>query len=243
MHTKTRASAVKIYLFFLFISLFTVSGCGLDVDFGGDGDNGNADVSHEETIEGTIRDVPFAYEGASFVIKACVVENGDLRNCEVRAIEEDVSEDDKFSLKGNLDPEVQVQIFETGDEFSRIGAGRIDVFPGAIIEIGNINIEDNESIVYDRGEVEITFNGEVDIEGNKDCTDEDDELNGEILIKISAEGSETVIVTVRLDDTGIEGEDNPRCDQLAPGREIEIRDGELTDEPRTVRAVEPIRLL
>ena len=35
MHTKTCASAVKIYLFFLFISLFAVSGCGLDVEFGG----------------------------------------------------------------------------------------------------------------------------------------------------------------------------------------------------------------
>ena len=34
MQTKTRASAVKIYLFFLFISLFAISGCGLDIDFG-----------------------------------------------------------------------------------------------------------------------------------------------------------------------------------------------------------------
>lgn len=240
-HAKTCASAVRIYLFFLFISLFAVSGCGLDVDFGGGGKNGNADVSHEETIEGTIRDVPSAYEGASFVVKACVVENGDIRNCEVRAIEEDILQDDKFSLKGNLDPEVQLQIFETGDESSRIGAGRRNVFPGSVVKIGDIDIKD-ERISY-REKVEITFNGEVDVEGNNDCTDEDDELNGEILIKISAEGSETVTITVRLDNTGIEGEDNPRCDQLAPGREIEIRDGELTDEPRTVRAVEPLRLL
>ena len=242
MHTKTCASAVKIYLFFLFISLFAVSGCGLDIDFGGSGNNGNADVAHEETIEGTIKNVPGKYEGASFVIKACVVENGDLRNCEVRALEEDVFEDEKFSLEGNLDPEVQLQIFETGDESDDIATRIIEVFPGATIDIRDIDINSKKEIVF-LEEVEVTFNGEVDVEGNRDCTDEDDELNGKILIKISAEGSETVTITVRLDDTGIEGEDNPRCDQLAPGREVEIKDGELTDEPRTVRAVEPIRLL
>jgi len=242
MQTKTCASAVKIYLFFLFISLFAVSGCGLDIDFGGTGNNGNTNVEDEETIEGTIKDVPTAYEGASFVIKACVVEDGDLRNCEVRALEEDVFEDEEFSLKGNLDPEVQLQIFETGDESSDIATRVIDVFPGATIEIGDIDINNNKEIVF-LEDVEITFTGEVDVEGNRDCTDENDELNGKILIKISAEGSETVTVTVRLEDTGIEGEDNPRCDQLAPGREVEIKDGELTGEPRTVRAVEPIRLL
>ena len=242
MHTKTCASAVKIYLFFLFISLFAVSGCGLDIDFGGTGNNGNADVADEETIEGTIKDVPSSYEGASFVIKACVVKDGNPNNCEVGALEEDVFEDEKFSLEGNLDPEVQLQIFETGDESDDIATRIIEVFPGATIDIGDIRINDKKEIVF-LEEVEITFTGEVDVEGNRDCTDEDDELNGKILIKISAEGSETVTVTVRLDDTGIEGEDEPRCDQLAPGREVEIRDGKLTGEPRTVEAEEPIRLL
>jgi hypothetical protein len=238
MHTKTCASAVKIYLFFLFISLLAVSGCGLDIDFGGTGNNGNADVADEEIIRGTIKEVS-GYEGASFVIKACVVEDG---SCEVRALEEDVFEDDKFSLEGNFDPEVKLEIFETGDESEDIATRTIEVFPGATIDIGNVDINNKEEIVSLEA-VEVTFNGEVDVEGNKDCTEEDDELNGRILIKISAEGSETVVVTVRLDDTGIEGENNPRCDQLAPGREVEIRNGEPTGEPKTVEAKDPIRLL
>ena len=242
MHTKTCASAVKIYLFFLFISLFAVSGCGLDIDFGGTGDSGNADVADEEIVRGTIRDVPAAYETARFAIKACVVEDGDLGNCEVRAIVEEGSKGEKFSLQGNLDPEIQLQIFETGDESLRLGAGRIDVFPGSVIEIENIDIRDNR-IVYDPKEVEVTFNGAVDVEGNVNCTEEDDELNGEVLIRISAEGSETVTITVILGGTAIEGEDSPRCDQLAPGRDVEIRNGRLTGEPKTVGAVEPIRLL
>ena len=84
MQTRTRASAVKIYLFFLFISLFAISGCGLDIDFGS-GDDKNAEVAYEETIEGTIKDVPSTYQGASFVVKACVVKDGDLRNCESKS--------------------------------------------------------------------------------------------------------------------------------------------------------------
>ena len=242
MHTRTCASAVKIYLFFLFISLFAVSGCGLDIDFGGTGNNGNADVADEETIEGTIKNVPSKYEGASFVIKACVVEDRNLRDCEVRALEEEVSQDEKFSLEGNLDPEIELQIFETGDESEEIATRIIEVFPGATIDIRDIDINNKKEIVF-LEEVEVTFNGEVDVEGNVNCTEEDDELNGRILIRISAEGSEAVTITVRLDNTGIEGEDNPRCDQLAPGRGVEIRDGKLTGEPKTVEAEEPIRLL
>ncbi len=242
MHVKTCASVVKIYLFFLFISLFAVSGCGVDVDFGGNSNsNGDADVASEEKIEGTLRNVPSAYEGAMFVIKACVVVDGDPTNCNVEAMEEDVLEDEKFSLEGNLDPEVQIQIFETGDEFSRIGAKKIDVFPGAEIDLGDVDLENDKSLVY-RQEVEITFSGEVHENGN--CTDEDNELNGEILVKITDGSDSPPIITVRLDDTGIEGEENPRCDQLAAGRNVEIKDGLLlTDESNAVKALEAIRLL
>ena len=49
MHAKTGASAVKTYLFLLFISLFAVSGCGLDIDFGGN-QNENGDAEKNENI-------------------------------------------------------------------------------------------------------------------------------------------------------------------------------------------------
>ena len=73
MQTKTRASAVKIYLFFLFISLFAVSGCGLDIDFGS-GNNENTDVKPNETIMGTIEEVPSMYRDSSFVVKEVSLE-------------------------------------------------------------------------------------------------------------------------------------------------------------------------
>ena len=58
---------------------------------------------------------------------------------------------------------------------SLIGTERIDVFPGATIDIGDITIEDNGNIDYDREDVDITFNGEVS--NNENCSRR---RNGEI---------------------------------------------------------------
>ena len=69
MHTRTRASAVKIYLLFFFISLFAVSGCGLDVDFGGGTADG--DVEANETVTGFIEEIiPDIAEGSNLVVRA-----------------------------------------------------------------------------------------------------------------------------------------------------------------------------
>ena len=234
MHTKTCASAVKIYLFFLFISLFAVSGCGLDVDFGGNNrGDGNSDVASEETIEGTIEDVPSEYEGKSFVVKACVVKGGIIEEV-CRATEEDVSQDEEFSLRGNLDPEVELQIFEGENEDSPIGSRRIEVFPGAMIVIEDITIEADGRVVYDPEEANITFRGEVS-DRNHNCTERGGNLDGRIDVTISSEGSETVTITVRLDGTEIFREDDPMCEQIASGRNIEV-DGKLTNESKTIEA-------
>ncbi|MCY4262941.1 MAG: hypothetical protein OXC97_06490, partial [Candidatus Dadabacteria bacterium] len=69
MHSRACASTVRIYLFFLLISLFSVSGCGLDIDFG-DGNNDD-DVEKNEEIEGSIDEVnlPDIGENPSLVVK------------------------------------------------------------------------------------------------------------------------------------------------------------------------------
>ena len=151
-----------------------------------------------------------------------------------RATEEDVSEDEEFSLKGNLDPEVELQIFESENEDSPIGSRRIEVFPGAMIVIEDITIEADGRVVYDPEEANITFRGEVS-DRNHNCTEGGGNLDGRIDVTISSEGSETVTVTVRLDDTEIFREDDPMCEQIASGRNIEV-DGKLTNESKTVEA-------
>ena len=102
MQTRTRASAVKTYLFFLFISLFTIAGCGLDIDFGS-GDDENTEVRTNETIMGTITDES---AGSSFVVKASVIREGIAEEC----CKVTVPLDEEFSLEGNLDPEVLLEI-------------------------------------------------------------------------------------------------------------------------------------
>ena len=216
MQTKTRASAVKIYLFFLFISLFAVSGCGLDIDFGS-GNNENTDVKPNETIMGTITDES---AGSSFVVKASVIREGIAEEC----CKVTVPLDEEFSLEGNLDPEVLLEIFDSGDEGSAIGKERIDVYPGATIVIGDITIDTDMDLNYDREDVDITFNGEIS--NNENCIDGDGEITGNIDVTISSEGSETELILVKLKGVNIFGEDDPMCHQIAPGREVEI-DGKL----------------
>ena len=229
MHTKTCASAVKIYLFFLFISLFAVSGCGLDIDFGS-GNNSNLNVKTNETIIGIIENVPATHGGSSFIVKASTIRGEDKEECcEVTGI----SEDEEFTIEGDLDPEVELEIFESGDENSPIGRGRIEIFPGATIEIEDITIEVDGDLDYNREEVDITFNGEVS--NNEDCTEGNEEINGQIEVTISSEGRESELITVKLDRTEILGEDDPMCHQIPPGSKVEI-DGKLTNDSKTVKA-------
>ena len=228
MQTKNRASAVKIYLFFLFISLFAVSGC-VDIDFGS-GDNDNSNVKTNEMIIGTIETVPSEYRGSSFVVKTSTIRGEDKEEC---CQSSGISEGEEFSIEGDLDPEVELEIFESGNGNSRIGGGRIEIFPGATIEIEDITIEPNGDLDYDREEVDITFNGEVS--DNADCEEGSEEINGQIEVRISSEGRDPELITVKLDGTEILGEDDPMCHQIPPGREVEI-DGRLTNDSKTVRA-------
>ena len=132
MHTKTRASAVKIYLFFLFISLFAVSGCGLDVDFGGG--TGDDDVEENEVITGFIEEVIPDIGDSSLVVRTSVVKDETVFCCE-----DTTSVRNDFRIEGNLDPKVELEFFD-GD--SSLGTITVAVFPGAEIDIQDITIED-----------------------------------------------------------------------------------------------------
>lgn len=229
MHTKTCASAVKIYLFFLLISLFAVAGCGLDIDFGSGGTD-NINVKANETIIGIIQNVPSKHDGSSFTVKASSIRGGNKEEC---CEAPSVSEGEEFTIEGDLDPEVELEIFESGDENSPIASGRIEIFPGATIEIEDITIDADMGLDYDREQVDITFNGEVS--NNEDCTDGDGEINGQIEVTISSESSEPELITVKLDRTEILREDDPMCHQVSPGRKVEI-DGKLANDSKTVKA-------
>jgi hypothetical protein len=213
MHTKTRASAVKIYLFFLFISLFAVSGCGLDVDFGGG--TGNEDVEKNEVITGFIKEIiPDIGEDSDVVVKASVVKDETVFCCE-----DTTSVRDDFHIEGNLDPKVELEFLEDGT--SPLGTIRIPVFPGATIDIADITIEDRVP-TYDY--INISFEGQVD---SKNCVN-DTTPSGTLRVEILSEGNETEVTVNLTSRTDIErgDEEDLPCEEIVEGRKIKV-DGKL----------------
>lgn len=224
MHTKTCASAVKIYLFFLFISLFAVSGCGLDIDFGGG--TGDDDVEENEVIEGFIDevDLPDISQNPDLVVKAYVVKDETVACCE-----DATSENDKFYIEGNLDPKAELRIFESGNEDSLLGTITIPVFPGAMIYIRDITIDGGPPEYED---IEIIFEGQV---ASKNCVN-DTSRSGSIKVEILSEGRETEVTVNLTSGTDIERGDDEEdlpCEEIVEGRKVEVegklRIGETVD--------------
>lgn len=238
MHTKTRASAVKIYLFFLFISLFAVSGCGLDVEFGGN--EGGNDVEGPERIEGFIIDVipQRDDEVSDLVIRVVNKETTQnyqlLKDCRMGAGNSEVENPEQitraagnFCVEGDFDPEAEIRISEVGEEDSPLAVTKLTVFPGARIDIGDIrlrggNIEvENINIDFNmdfRGRVSTrncrdnTGNIEVEIDSNK--TTDNNPI--EILVQIK---SDTEIETANFENLG--------CDSITVGDIVRRLEGTL----------------
>ena len=212
MHTKTRASAVKIYLFFFLVSLFAVSGCGLDIDFGsGTGDD---DAEKNEVVMGRIEEVIPDIGDSSIVVKASVVKDDTVACCE-----DTTSVRDEFRIEGNLDPKAEFEFFD-GD--SSLGSPiRISVFPGAEIDIQGIKIEDR---VTSYSYINVGFEGQAD---SKNCLN-DTSPGGSMRVKISSEGRETEVIVNMTSGTDIERGDEERlpCEEIVEGRKVEV-DGKL----------------
>ena len=214
MYAKTCASsAVKIYLFFLFISLFAVSGCGLDIDFG----SGNEDegVEENEVITGFIEEItPDIGEDSNLVVRASVVKDETVACCE-----DTTSVRDDFRIEGNLDPKVELEFFENG--VSSHGTIRIPVFPGATIDIADITIKDR---VPEYDYINISFEGQVD---SKNCVN-DTSSGGTIRVKTLSEGNETEVTVNLTSRTDIErgDEEDLPCEEIVVERKVRV-DGKL----------------
>ena len=213
MHTKTRASAVKIYLLFLLISLFAVSGCGLDIDFGGG--TGDDDVEENEVITGFIEEVIPDIGNSSLVVRASVVKDETVFCCEDTA-----SVRDDFRIEDNLDPRVELEFF---DGNSSLGTIRIPVFPGATIDISDITIEDR---VPRYNYINVSFEGQVQMD-SKNCVN-DTTPSGTMKVEISSEGKETEVTVNLTSGTDIErgDEEDLPCEEIVEGRRVRV-DGKL----------------
>ena len=239
MHTKTCASAVKIYLFFLFISLFAVSGCGLDVEFGGSGDGNNTEGS--ESIEGFIIDVipQRDDEVSNLAIRIVNKETSQnyqlLKDCRIGAGNSEVENPEQitkaagnFCVEGDFDPEAELRISEVGEEDSPLAVTKLTVFPGAMIDIGDIrlrsgNIEHTEDINID---FNMDFRGRVSA---KNCLDDTGNIGVEIDSYKTTDNNPTeVLVQIKSDtEIGTANIENLSCDSINVGDIVRRLEGTL----------------
>lgn len=245
MHSRTCASAVKIYLFFLFISLFAVSGCGLDVEFGGDG-NGNGGKG-PESIEGFIIDVipqrdDEVLDLAIRIVNKETTQNYQLlKDCRIGSSNSEVENPEQitrasgnFCLEGDFDPEAELRISEIGDEDSPLAVTKLTVFPGAMIDIGDIrlrggNVEYTEDINID---FNMDFRGRV---STRNCLDNTGNIEVEIDSDKTTDNNPIEVLVQIKSDAEIEtGNIKIGCDSIAVGDIVRKLEGTL--DGITIRA-------
>ena len=113
---------------------------------------------------------------------------------------------DDFRIENNLDPKVELEFFENED--SLLGTIRLPVFPGAVIDIGDILELVDRVPSYDY--INISFEGQVD---SKNCVN-DTTPSGTMRVEILSEGNETEVTVNLTSRTGIErgDEEDLPCD-------------------------------
>ena len=79
-----------------------------------------------ETIIGIIENIPSTYDGSNFVVKASTIRGENKEKCCEAA---GVSEDEEFSIEGDLDPEVELKIFESGTKILQLAREESRFFP------------------------------------------------------------------------------------------------------------------
>lgn len=208
MRADVRGSSFRIYLFFLVVS-FLAAGCDLDIDFGSGG-NGET-VEDDEVIMGSVEEVPDNVDGVSGLL-AKVTSGDGLRSYEDTT--EEPSGD--FSVSGDFDgSNARLEIFENENSDSVLGSIRLNVFPGAVLDIGDIRVGGTNIELTE--DTNITFNGEI---SGKTC----EGRNGNLEVTIESDGEETEVTVSVTASTEIEigSDENLECGDIVTGDEAEI---------------------
>ena len=202
------------FILIVFVSLITISGC--DVDFGGTGSDGgddDAEVSSTEEIAGTISDVSPNRDSGVENIDVTITNDNNV------AFSTSTDSSGNFSIDANLDgsPEIEFTDPEDGDE--SLGKAILNVFPGVIMDLGDINLDDDGITFED--DTEVNFVGDLT---EIDCTDD----SGTIDVEIDGD-DEDVEVLVQINsstDIELDNGDDADCNDFFIGQDLEI-DGEL----------------
>ena len=192
----------------LAIALFAIGGC--DVEFGGGGDNGGGGGggggSEIETIEGSVVDV-IPDEPLEGIIVDVSVDGV--------ALESGVTDDGGFfSIDGPIAGTALLEF--TGESGMLLGSYGVEIFPTAIVELGDIVLESGV-VKLENINPEVTFDAEVT---QNNCTGNTGSMQVEAR---NDQGTRVVIVQISNSTDLIIDGDEVDCEDILLGRNVEIQ--------------------
>ena len=192
----------------LAIALFAIGGC--DVEFGGGGDNGGGGGggggSEIETIQGSVVDV-IPDEPLEGIIVDVAVDGVDL--------ETGVTDDGGFfSIDGPIAGTALLEF--TGESGMLLGSYGVEIFPTAIVELGDITLE-NGVVKLDNTNPEVTFDAEVT---QNNCTGNTGSMQVEAR---NDQGTRVAVVQISNSTDLIIDGDEVDCEDILVGRNVEIQ--------------------
>ena len=222
MIRSKRLPSFKTYLFFAFVSLCAAAGCDLDIDFGGSDDKSG--VSSEETVRGSVREViPSVEDGVSGLFARFTSDDGDQTYSDL------TNSGGDFSVSGDLDPGGKLEILENENSDSPLGSIRLNVFPGAEVNIGDVRLRSGATELIE--DIRVIFKGTV---AATNCSG----AAGTLEVEIEGREREVLVQVSSSTDFDIRDNDSLECDSIMEDDRIEVRGALLQGD--TVRATDII---
>ncbi len=188
----------KNLIYLVLTAFLTIGGC--DVDFGNDDET--ASSTSTSRVWGDITTVFDSNEVGG--IRVVIQNSNDV-----------TGSDGTFNVEGRISGNnEEIQFQDTNDENSIIGRLRLNIWPGAELNLGRIEINENQPVnILD--DISIDFSGEVtenNCDGNAGSltVQIDDEIDSEVLVQIES------LTDVERSNEDIE------CDEIKEGQQLDV---------------------
>lgn len=190
----------------LFLWFFVIGGC--DIEFGsgnnsgGGGGGGNTDV---ETIEGTVVDI-IPDQNIEGILVSITIDNSS-------PVTDVTDASGFFAIDGPFAGNPQISFTDTNS--NPLGTIVINVFPTALVDLGDISL--NSGTVTLQDQTQVTFDGDVTV---NNCTGNSGSLEVEAQ---NDQGKTTVIVQISASTDLIDQGDTITCEDILLGRSVQVQ--------------------
>lgn len=190
----------------LFLWFFVIGGC--DIEFGsgnsggGGGGGGNTDV---ETIQGTVVDI-IPDQNIQGILVSITIDNSS-------PVTDVTDASGFFAIDGPFAGNPQISFTDTNS--NPLGTIVINVFPTALVDLGDISL--NSGTVTLQDQTQVTFDGDVTV---NNCTGNSGSLEVEAQ---NDQGKTTIIVQISASTDLIDQGDTITCEDILLGRSVQVQ--------------------